>query len=149
MKQSIFIFRILNYASLGILAVQLHAGTPTFQSELFEKGTLVYTDDFDGESPRSSMAGETGRVGTPFARTGKGHGPISRTTWNTCGIRVGVVRHGRFFPGITLTGMKKTGWQQFYATLSLRWIFSTSGQEPQFWELFTVKPRFYHLSGWE
>jgi len=52
MKQSIFIFRILNYAGLGILAVQLHAGTPTFQSELFEKGTLVYTDDFDGEFNR-------------------------------------------------------------------------------------------------
>ena len=52
MKQSIFIFRILNYASLGILAAQLHAGTPAFQSELFSKGTLVYADDFDGEFNR-------------------------------------------------------------------------------------------------
>lgn len=52
MKQSIFIFRILNYASLGILAAQLHAGTPAFQSELFSKGTLVYADDFVGEFNR-------------------------------------------------------------------------------------------------
>jgi len=52
MKQRIFIFRILFYVGLGILAAQLHAGTPAFQSELFSKGTLVYTDDFDGEFNR-------------------------------------------------------------------------------------------------
>ena len=28
------------------------SGTPKFESELFERGTLVYSDDFDGELNR-------------------------------------------------------------------------------------------------
>lgn len=52
MKQRIFTFRVLFYVGSGMLAAQLHAGTPAFQSELFSKGTLVYADDFDGEFNR-------------------------------------------------------------------------------------------------
>ena len=36
----------------ALLALSLRAEEPAFASELFAKGTLLYTDDFDGEFNR-------------------------------------------------------------------------------------------------
>ena len=46
-----------------LLACNVHLGAeePTFESELFEKGTLVYSDDFDGELNRERWGAPKGK----------------------------------------------------------------------------------------
>lgn len=50
---------ILSVLFLSILSASFGAEAPLFKSHLFEKGTLVYSDDFDGELNRERWAPRT------------------------------------------------------------------------------------------
>ena len=47
-----------------------HAKEPEFKSELFKKGTLVYSDDFDGAYSKERWGG---LLGISFWREGRGN----------------------------------------------------------------------------
>ncbi|MGB0580036.1 MAG: hypothetical protein ACPGVU_10070 [Limisphaerales bacterium] len=44
--------KLLLFLIVTSLSPMLHAGAPTFESQLFKNGTLIYSDDFDGELDR-------------------------------------------------------------------------------------------------
>lgn len=44
--------RILPFLIVASLSLNLHAGAPDFESHLFKKGTLIYSDDFGGKLDR-------------------------------------------------------------------------------------------------
>ena len=47
-----------------------HAKEPGFKSELFNKGTLVYSDDFDGDFSKNRWGGNRGDKQAPFTLLG-------------------------------------------------------------------------------
>ena len=52
---------LLPFFSLG-LSAHLPAEEPKFKSELFEKGKLIYSDDFDGELNREYWGQPKGKT---------------------------------------------------------------------------------------